>query len=218
MKKTLVVGLLCTSLMAGCTTLDPYTQQQKTSDTAKGAGFGALGGALLGAAVSSDHRGRGAVVGALLGTAVGGGIGNYMDRQEAVLRQQLQNTGVSVQRMGDSIRLIMPGNITFATDSTRVAQSFYPVLDSVGQVLTKFDKTMVEVDGFTDSTGSFEYNQKLSEQRAQAVAGYLQQRGISGLRLSTRGYGERDPIADNSTVGGRALNRRVEIRIRGTQQ
>ncbi len=216
--KKLVYVCLTAAIISGCQTIDPYTREQKTSNTATGAGIGAVAGAVLGAAVSSKKdRGKGALTGALVGGAVGGGIGYYMDQQEALLRQELEGTGVSVQRQGDDIRLIMPGNVTFATDSTRIDGGFYPVLDSVVKVLTKFDKTQMSVDGFTDSTGSFEHNQKLSEARAAAVANYLTASGINRLRISTQGYGERYPIADNNSASGRALNRRVEINIRGQQ-
>jgi outer membrane protein OmpA-like peptidoglycan-associated protein len=215
MKKLVAVAILAAAT-AGCQTIDPYTGEQKTNNTTKGAGIGAVAGAVLGAAVSSkDDRKKGALTGALVGGAVGGGIGYYMDQQEALLRQELQGTGVQVERIGDSIRLIMPGNITFATDSDRIASSFYSVLDSVAKVLVKFDKTEVNVDGFTDSTGSFEYNQQLSERRALSVADYLAGSGIERLRLNARGYGERYPIADNGTAAGRSQNRRVEINISG---
>lgn len=215
MKKLVAVAMLA-ALTAGCQTIDPYTGEQKVGNTAKGAGIGAVAGAVLGAAVSSkSDRKKGALTGALVGGAVGGGIGYYMDQQEALLRQELQGTGVQVERIGDSIRLIMPGNITFALDSDRIASSFYPVLDSVTKVLIKFDKTELNVDGFTDSTGSFEYNQQLSERRAARVADYLASSGIERLRVNARGYGERYPIADNGTSAGRAQNRRVEINISG---
>ncbi|WP_420600068.1 OmpA family protein [Neptuniibacter sp.] len=214
--KKLVAVIAVAALTAGCQTLDPYTGEQKVGNTAKGAGIGAVAGAVLGAAVSSkSDRKKGALTGALVGGAVGGGIGYYMDQQEALLRQELQGTGVQVERIGDSIRLIMPGNITFALDSDRIASSFYPVLDSVTKVLIKFDKTELNVDGFTDSTGSFEYNQQLSERRAARVADYLGGSGIERLRINARGYGERYPIADNGTSAGRAQNRRVEINISG---
>jgi len=217
--KTAVASALSVALLSGCTTLDPYTQEKKTSQATKGAGIGALGGALLGAAVAGKgDRNEGALAGALIGGAVGGGIGYYQDQQEMQLRQELEGTGVRVERVGDDIRLIMPGNITFATDSDRVDGGFYPVLDSVGRVLMKFDKTQVGVEGYTDSTGSAEYNQQLSERRAAAVASYLMSVGVDRLRLSSHGYGERNPIADNSSAAGRAINRRVEVRIRGTQR
>lgn len=172
----------------------------------------------LGAAVSKGNRGEGALIGAAVGGAVGGGIGYYMDQQEMLLRQELEGTGVRVERVGDEIRLVMPGNITFATDSDRIAGNFYPVLDSVAKVLLKFDKTAINVDGYTGSTGSFEYNQSLSERRAMSVSNYLSQVGVDRLRISSRGFGEHNPIASNDSEGGRAANRRVEIWIRGTQQ
>lgn len=217
--KTAVASALSVALLSGCTTLDPYTQEQKTSQATKGAGIGALGGAILGAAVAGKgDRNEGALAGALIGGAVGGGVGYYQDQQEMRLRQELEGTGVRVERIGDDIRLIMPGNITFATDSDRVDGGFYPVLDSVGKVLIKFDRTQIDVEGYTDSTGSFEYNQQLSERRAAAVAQYLMSVGVDRLRLNARGYGERNPIADNNSSAGRAVNRRVEVRIRGTQR
>jgi len=216
--KKLLSTLVIVGALAGCQTLDPYTQQSKTSNATKGAGIGAVAGAVLGAAVSKGNRAEGALIGAAVGGAVGGGVGYYMDQQEMLLRQELEGTGVRVERVGDEIRLVMPGNITFATDSDRIAGNFYPVLDSVGKVLVKFDKTAINVDGYTDATGSFEYNQMLSERRAQSVSNYLMQIGIDRLRVSSRGFGERNPIASNDTAGGRAANRRVEIWIRGTQQ
>ena len=217
MKKVLTT-LVVAATLAGCQTLDPYTQQPKTSNATQGAGISALAGAVLGAAVSKGNRGEGALIGAAVGGAVGGGIGYYMDQQEMLLRQELEGTGVRVERVGDEIRLVMPGNITFATDSDRIAGNFYPVLDSVAKVLLKFDKTAINVDGYTDSTGSFEYNQSLSERRAMSVSNYLSQVGVDRLRISSRGFGERNPIASNDSEGGRAANRRVEIWIRGTQQ
>ncbi len=217
--KKLTVALLVAGALTGCTTMDPYTGEQKTSNTAVGAGIGAVAGAVLGSAVSGrGDRTQGAVIGALVGGAAGGGIGYYMDQQEAQLRQQLEGTGVGVQRVGDDIRLIMPGHITFNTNSSDIAGNFQPVLDSVVTVLNKFDKSVLSVEGFTDSTGSFEHNQQLSERRASSVANYLVSSGIQPLRISTQGYGERYPVADNATAAGRALNRRVEINIRGTQK
>lgn len=214
--KIAMASVLSLAVLGGCTTLDPYTQERKTSQATKGAGIGALGGAALGAIVADDSEG--ALAGALIGSAIGGGIGYYQDQQEMKLRQELEGTGVRVERVGDDIRLIMPGNITFATDSSRVDSGFYPVLDSVGRVLMQFEKTQVDVQGFTDSVGSAEYNQELSERRAEAVAQYLMSVGVDRLRLNARGYGERNPIASNSTASGRAMNRRVEVRIRGTRR
>lgn len=217
MKKLIPIVLVGATLV-GCQTLDPYTQQSKTSNATKGTGIGALAGAVLGAAASKDDRGKGALIGAAVGGAVGGGIGYYQDQQEMLLRQELEGTGVRIERVGDEIRLVMPSNITFATNSERIDGAFYPVLDSVAKVLIKFDETAISVDGYTDSSGSFEYNQMLSERRAQSVSNYLMQVGVDRLRIETRGFGERSAIASNDTEMGRAQNRRVEIWIRGNQR
>ncbi|HKE43522.1 MAG TPA: OmpA family protein [Steroidobacteraceae bacterium] len=136
-----------------------------------------------------------------------------MDVQEAKLRQQLQGTGVSVTRMGDNITLNMPGNITFKTDSADLNANFFKVLDSVGLVLKEYEKTIVEVAGHTDSTGSTEYNQGLSERRAQTVAQYLEGKGVIEQRVITIGAGEAHPVATNDTAEGRQLNRRVELTL-----
>lgn len=217
MKKIAIVGLVVIASVSGCQTVDPYTGEQKTSNTAIGAGVGALSGAVLGAAVSSkSDRKKGALTGALVGGAVGGGVGYYMDQQEALLRQELQGTGVQVERHGDDIRLIMPGNITFRSGSYDLEQSFSPILGSVAKVLKKFDQTHLQIDGYTDSQGSFESNQTLSENRAASVERFLSNSGVSSLRLRSRGWGERYAIADNGSAQGRAQNRRVELNIRGT--
>jgi outer membrane protein OmpA-like peptidoglycan-associated protein len=134
-----------------------------------------------------------------------------MDQQEAKLRAELEGTGVSVTRIGDNITLNMPGNVTFATNSSDINQDFFGVLTSVSKVLTEFDKTIVEVAGHTDSDGSIEYNQGLSERRAQSVAQYFRSQNIMEQRLITIGKGELRPVADNSTAAGKQANRRVEI-------
>ncbi len=216
----LTVGITSLVLITGCQTAptmqttDPYTGEKKTSNTAKGAGIGALAGAVLGAATSSKgDRKKGILTGALVGGAVGGGIGYYMDQQEAELRRYLECTGVRIQRHGDQIQLIMPGNITFNTGSSDLAENFYSVLDGVATVLTKYDKTQLNIDGHTDSQGSAEYNQNLSELRARSVSTYLSGQGVIPGRIVASGYGESNPVANNSTVDGRASNRRVELWI-----
>ncbi|KAA0874656.1 OmpA family protein [Nitrincola tapanii] len=214
--KKILVSALAFSVLAGCTTLDPYTQQPKTSNVVKGGAGGAVGGAALGAMVAgSGKRNEGALAGALLGAVVGGGLGYYMDQQEAQLRQQLQGTGVDVNRVGDEIQLVMPGSITFATNEDRIDPSFFSTLDSVANVLRQYDQTLIVVEGHTDSTGSLQYNQQLSERRANSVAQRLMSSGVNGMRITTVGYGPNRPVADNSTAHGRSLNRRVEIKISG---
>jgi outer membrane protein OmpA-like peptidoglycan-associated protein len=212
-RMNLIAAVLIASLLGGCQTLDPYTGQQKTSNTAKGAGIGAVAGGVAGALINKKDRGKGAAIGALLGAGVGGGIGYYMDQQEAELRRILAGSGVSVTRIGDRIILNMPGNITFDSDRSEIKTSFYNVLNAVGLVLTKFDKTAVRVAGHTDSTGSKEHNYALSERRAYSVTNYLYGRGVVSGRIQSVGYGEDSPIADNGTTHGRSLNRRVEIEI-----
>ena len=200
-------------LVSACETLDPYTRESETSKATKGALIGAAAGAVAGLLSGDDavERRQRAMIGAGIGALAGGLVGNYMDRQEAALRAELERTGVSVVRNGDNITLNMPGNVTFATDSSDLNPAFFDVLNSVSKVLAEFDQTVVEVAGHTDSTGSDAYNQSLSERRSASVAQYLQGHGVIQQRLIQVGMGEKYPIADNSTAAGRQANRRVEI-------
>jgi outer membrane protein OmpA-like peptidoglycan-associated protein len=202
-------------LAAGCYTTDPYTGEREMNKTSKGAMIGAAAGAAVGllSGDSAVERRQRALLGAGIGGLAGAGVGAYMDKQEATLREQLRGTGVSVTRMGDHITLNMPGNITFQTDSYDLNSSFFRVLDSVAVVLTEYKQTIVEVAGHTDSTGTEQYNQRLSEQRANTVAQYLTARGIAADRIITIGAGESRPVASNDTAEGRALNRRVELTL-----
>ena len=205
---------LCVLTLASCQTIDPYTGQAKTSNAATGAGIGAVAGAIIGAATASKKdRKKGALTGAVAGGAIGGGIGYYMDVQEALLREKLQGSGVQVQREGDNIRLVMPGNITFATGKYEINPSFHSVLDSVTLVLNEYDQTAIRVAGHTDSTGSMALNEALSEQRASSVARYLRQKQVSEGRMQVHGHGPRYPIASNDSVEGRQANRRVELEL-----
>ncbi len=216
-KMLLALGLSSTLIMTGCTTFDPYTGEEETTNTAKGAGIGAGAALVLSYLAnkdkSSSERKKRMLRDAGIGAIAGGGVGYYMDSQEAELRKQLRSTGVSVERDGDNINLIMPGNITFPTDSSNLKSEFYGVLDSVALILEEFDKTIIAVSGHTDSVGSDAYNQKLSEQRAQSVANYLQGKKVQPARFEVIGFGERNPIADNATADGRSLNRRVELTL-----
>ena len=211
-KLTLALTLF-TVFVTGCETLDPYTREEKTSKATKGALIGAAAGAVVGLISGDDavERRQRALILAGVGALAGGAIGNYQDRQEAALRAELEGTGVSVTRIGDNITLNMPGNVTFATDSSDLSPAFFDVLNSVGKVLGEFEQTVVEVAGHTDSTGSEAYNQRLSERRAQSVSSYLTAQNVIPQRLITMGMGELRPVADNTTASGRQANRRVEI-------
>lgn len=206
---------LCATYLAGCTTTDPYTGERKVSNTAGGAAIGAALGAGAGLLIGENpvQRRNAALIGAGIGALSGGMIGNYMDQQEAELRQQLEGTGIYVTRDGDRIILNMPSNITFATDQDQINEAFYPTLNSVAIVLRKYNKTLIDIDGHTDSTGSAAHNQDLSERRAASVANFLGPLGIDQRRISTMGYGSTRPIASNASAAGRAQNRRVEIAI-----
>jgi outer membrane protein OmpA-like peptidoglycan-associated protein len=203
--------LVCCALISitACA-IDPYTGEEKVSNTAIGAGVGAAAGAAIGAAADG---GDGAWKGAIAGAAAGTGVGYYMDRQEKILRLKLERTGVRVQRDGDHIRLVMPGDITFDSGQYTIQRNFYEILGSVAKVIDEYDKTSVEVSGHTDSTGGAVLNQKLSEQRAKAVASFLKAHGVNSSRIFTQGFGLRQPITENDTSGGRRANRRVEIRL-----
>ena len=198
--------------VAACTTTNPYTREQQTSKVVKGAGIGAAAGAVVGLLTKGDKL-QNALIGAGVGALAGGGVGYYMDVQEAKLRQRLEGTGVSVTRVGDNITLNMPSSITFALNSADLNAGFYNALDGVSMVLKEYNKTVIEVAGHTDSSGSDQYNQALSQRRAQAVAGYLSSHGVLNQRLITVGAGEAHPVASNDNEQGRAANRRVEMTI-----
>jgi outer membrane protein OmpA-like peptidoglycan-associated protein len=206
---------LSAAVLSGCTTLDAYTGESQVSGASKGAIAGGLIGAVLGAATApKEERAKRALIGAGIGGVAGGGVGLYMDRQEAELRQELVNSGVQVQRTEEGeINLIMPGNITFDTDSSELRADFMDTLKSVARVVQEYKDTLVTIDGHTDSTGSESYNQLLSERRAASVAEVLLSQGVAFERVAARGYGELRPIADNSSATGRASNRRVEISL-----
>lgn len=196
-------------------TYDPYTNEKgvskATSGAAIGAGVAAVGAAIINRDDDSRDRNQRVLAAAAVGGAIGGGVGYYMDRQEAKLRAQLQNTGVSVMRDGDNLILVMPSNITFASGSASLNPEFDQVLTSVSLVLNEFNKTLLEITGHTDSTGSDSSNMQLSESRARSVSNSLQRNGVALNRMLSQGFGESRPIASNNTDSGRQANRRVEL-------
>ncbi|MFS2157570.1 OmpA family protein [Pseudomonas sp. Pseusp122] len=218
--RRLIVVATAVALLSGCASPNPYDNQGQAqnstgmSKTAKYGGLGALAGALAGAAIDHNNRGKGALIGAAVVGAGAAGYGYYADKQEAALRASMANTGVEVQRQGDQIKLIMPGNITFATDSSAIASSFYAPLNNLAGSLRQFNQNNIEIVGYTDSTGSRQHNIDLSIQRAQSVATYLTSQGVDGSHLSVRGAGPDQPIASNADVNGRAQNRRVEVNLK----
>ncbi|MFZ3185861.1 MAG: OmpA family protein, partial [Pseudomonas sp.] len=186
----LLIAATAVALLAGCASQNPYDNQPPSSNkTATYGGLGALAGAAAGALINHDNRGKGALIGAAIGGASGAGYGYYADKQEAELRQSMQGTGVEVQRQGDQIKLIMPGNITFATDSAEIVSNFYAPLNNLSSSFKQFNQNSIEIVGHTDSTGSRAHNMDLSQRRAQSVANYLTAQGVDGSRLSTRGAG-----------------------------
>ncbi|NVL27892.1 OmpA family protein [Pseudomonas syringae pv. actinidiae] len=218
--RRLIIVATAVALLSGCATSNPYDNQGQAqssggmSKTAKYGGLGALAGAVAGAAIDHNNRGKVALIGAAVAGAASAGYGYYADKQEAALRASMANTGVEVQRQGDQIKLIMPGNITFATDSSAIASSFYSPLNNLANSLKQFNQNNIEIIGYTDSTGSRQHNMDLSQQRAQSVATYLTSQGVDQSHLSVRGAGPDQPIASNADANGRAQNRRVEVNLK----
>ena len=212
--KPLTVATLAIPLaLTGCVT-DPVSGQRNASKTAM---YGLGGAAVCGIVGALTHGGKGARNSALACGAIGAGVGGYMDYQEKKLRENLANTGVDVQRSGDQIKLVMPENVTFATGSATLSTNAQNALAAAAQTLTQYPDTTLSINGHTDNTGSDAINDPLSQRRAQAVASFLQSRGVNGSRLATYGHGSRQPVASNATAEGRAQNRRVEILINPDQ-
>ena len=211
--QSLVSGAAIVSLLtvSGCVT-DPNTGEQKVSRTAIGASAGALGGMLLGGLIGG---GTGRIVGAGIGGLAGGAIGYAKDKQIKQLREATAGSGVDVTETdnGRAILVNLPNGVTFATNSYSLEPQFLRTLDRIADSMVAFPDSLIDVYGFTDSTGSVGYNQRLSEQRAQAVANYLIGRGVAAGRIRSQGYGVGNPVASNDTEDGRSRNRRVEIKI-----
>ena len=211
------VASIAALMAAACTTTDPYSSTPRRNNTGTGVIAGALGGALLGYLTNTNHPDEGrtnALIGAGVGALAGGAIGNYMDRQQRELEQQLSGSGVGVKRQGDNLVLIMPGDVTFDTNQSSIQGRFHAVLDDVATVFNRYDQSLVDIIGHADSDGSDSYNLDLSRRRAESVAAYLNQRGVDANRIYYEGRGESQPIASNATADGKAQNRRVEILIR----
>lgn len=212
MKRYVILFSLATLIFSGCA--------QNASKAQKGTGYGALGGAVIGAALGnliggdSEATAVGAAVGAGLGAAGGYGVGAYMDKQEADMRQALaQSEAVNIRRNQDLLELNFKGDLVFDVNSTVIRPGAQDELARVARVLNQYPQTTILIAGHTDSSGSEAYNQTLSERRAQSAGDVLVGQGVNPSRLRTVGYGEGRPIASNATAEGRQLNRRVEITI-----
>jgi outer membrane protein OmpA-like peptidoglycan-associated protein len=214
--KLAMLAATLAAFTSGCAT---YTGQTSDPDdpnrTKRGALIGAGIGTVVGLLSGGDaiERRQRAMVGAGIGALAGGGIGAYQDRQEAELRRQTAGTGIDVSRDGDVIKLNLPDGVTFDFAKYDLKPQFYPALNTIASTLKEYDQTIVEVSGHTDSIGTDAANQVLSERRANAVSSYLIGQGVVRERFEVVGMGERYPVASNDTDAGRALNRRVEIRL-----
>jgi outer membrane protein OmpA-like peptidoglycan-associated protein len=183
------------------------------SRTKKGAAIGAGAGGVIGAVIGKQagNTAVGAIIGAAVGGATGAAIGNYMDKQAEEMQRDLE--GVKVERVGEGIKLTFDSGILFAVNKSELSGQAMANLTDLAVILNKYKDTDVLIEGHTDSDGSDSYNMTLSEQRAGSVKHYLVTQSVSSGRMSTRGYGENQPIADNSTSSGKQLNRRVEVAI-----
>lgn len=213
----LLIAAVAGALLAGCATNpNSYTTNPNTNDrTRNGALIGAAVGAVAGVLSGDDavERRQRALVGAGVGAIAGGAVGNYQDRQERALRDSLQGTGVGVVRQGDNIVLTMPDAITFSTNSATLQPQFRPVLDNLATTLNQYGQTVINVAGHTDQRGDAGYNLRLSQQRAESVAGYLGGRGVSRARMEVVGRGETQLLCSENTESCWARNRRVEITL-----
>ncbi len=204
-KISLASGLMAiTLLFSSCATMN---------NTQKGGLIGVAGGGVLGAAIgkATGNTALGTVLGAAVGGTAGTIIGRKMDKQAEAIQQSVPDA--KVERVGEGISVEFDSSILFALNSFSLTPEAKTNLDKLVVVLNNYPDTNIEVQGHTDSTGTEEYNQRLSEQRAGSVSGYLLQKGISGNRITAKGYGELSPKYDNSTEVGRAQNRRVEFVI-----
>lgn len=221
MTKSGIAAALAVTMLGGCATYtgqttDPNDPNRTQRGALIGAGIGAVAGLLSGK--DATERRQRAMVGAGIGGIAGAGVGAYQDRQEAELRRQTAGTGVDVQRDGDVIKLNLPDGVTFDFNRTEVKPQFYPALNSIAQTIGQYNQTIVEINGHTDNVGTLAANQTVSDRRAQSVAAYLAGQGVQQVRMETRGYNYQYPVASNDTEQGRALNRRVEIRLIPVQQ
>ncbi len=219
MKQLLVYSLLAILALTGCATTPQEGSETDRSRTVGGAVLGGIIGGILANNTGGRSTGRTAA-GVLGGAIVGGAIGNAMDKKEERIRQISEESAakdMEVERLReDLLRVSVSSEASFAFDRADIKPEFKPTLDKVAGVLREDPNVRITIIGFTDSVGSEEYNQRLSERRAQATADYLISRGVGASQILTRGLGESEPRASNDNAEGRAQNRRVEIYLQQT--
>lgn len=207
--KLVMIGVLSGSLslggLVGCASTD-------NQNTTRGAAIGAVVGAVAGKTTANRSNKR-MVIGAAVGALAGAAVGSYMDNQEKALREELSGTGVKIHREGDNLRLEIPSQLTFEINRSDIRPQLYPVLNDIARVLSNYDKTMLIISGHTDDTGPYDFNMRLSLQRADSVSSYLAAQGVLPIRMETQGFGPTYPMVPNTSEANRALNRRVEIHI-----
>ena len=185
----------------------------KASNTTKGGAIGAGVGGAIGGVIG--HQSDNTVIGAIIGAAVGGTagalIGRHMDKQAEELKRDLK--GATVERVGEGILITFDSGLLFQLDSYQLQQATRSNLEQLAKTLNKYEDTDILIEGHTDSSGEDEYNQSLSEKRASEVEDYLVQQQVKDSRITTKGYGEKQPLQSNETEAGRSSNRRVEVAI-----
>ncbi len=207
MKKLLTVGIILTLsisiIFMGC----------GTSKTFRGGAIGAAAGGIIGGIIGkqSGHTATGAIIGAAIGGTAGALIGHYMDKQAEEMQRDLK--GAKVERVGEGIKITFDSGILFQVNKSDLQPAAKSNIENLAKILNKYDDTNILIEGHTDSTGTLEHNQMLSEKRAESVSGYLKGLNVQGLRITTVGYGPNQPVASNVTTEGRQQNRRVEIAI-----
>ena len=215
--KIILAGVSVVALLGACTPTETYSSTPRRNNTATGAIAGALGGAVLGYLTNTSNSSEGrknAMIGAGIGALGGAAVGAYMDRQQRDLVAELYLILVDVARQGDNLVLLMPSDVTFASNQSSINPRFNATLDDVAGVLARYDQSTIDIIGHADSDGADDYNLNLSRQRASSVAQYLVSRNVLADRIYVDGKGESEPVATNATAEGKAQNRRVEIMIR----
>jgi len=219
MKRIMFTAIAAGLILGACATNPNDPNRHTKQNAGAGAALGALAGAVIG--YQGDHSGgalRGALIGAAAGGVLGAGTGVYMDKQEAEFNQQLadekRRNQIEVERLkNENLKITMNSEVSFAYNSAELTPAFHNTLDKVADILNRYPRSTIQIIGHTDSRGSAEYNQSLSEQRAKAVKYYLADRGVDARRIITEGRGESQPRASNNTEAGMQLNRRVEMLV-----